>query len=277
MKLLLVGLAVIQFILAGPLPKEYVENTPENLELIRSGNYKQDIETLGGQFEGDMVLEERQRRALLGLEKTGLINTDYRWPDGIVPYVLADGYFTQGQKDQIERGLKAIEDASCIRFVPHTNEENYVEIIGEPTGCWSQVGNLRRGKQQLNLQLFEPGVGCFRSGTVVHEFLHTLGFYHMQSATERDDYVLIAWQHIIPGMEHNFNKYGADVITNFGVEYDVVSVMHYNAYAFTRNGFATIIPYDISLIDGMGQHIGMTDLDIKRLNAMYECAPRDEK
>lgn len=105
------------------------------------------------------------------------------------------------------------------------------------------MGNLRRGRQQLNLQLFEPGVGCFRSGTVVHEFLHTLGFYHMQSATERDDYVMIAWEHIIPGMEHNFNTYGADVITNFGVEYDVVSVMHYNAYAFTKNGFATIIPY----------------------------------
>lgn len=32
MKLLLVVLAVVQLILAGPLPKEYVENTPENCE-----------------------------------------------------------------------------------------------------------------------------------------------------------------------------------------------------------------------------------------------------
>jgi len=275
MKVLLAVLAAVQLVWA--LPKEYVPNTLENLEMIKSGNYKQDIETLGGQFEGDMVLEEKQKRALLGLEKTGIINTNYRWPNGVVPYVLADGYFSQAQVEQIERGLRAIEDASCIRFVNRTDEVNYVEVIGESTGCWSQVGNLRRGRQQLNLQLFEPGVGCFRSGTVVHEFLHTLGFYHMQSATERDEYVMIQWQHIIEDMEHNFNKYDADYITNFNVPYDVVSVMHYNAYAFTKNGFATIIPYDISLIDGMGQHVGMTDLDIQRLNAMYECEVRNEK
>lgn len=97
--------------------------------LIQSGNYKQNIESLGGQFEGDMVLDERQKRALLGLEKTGLINTNYRWPNGVVPYVLADGYFTQAQVEQIERGLRAIEDASCIRFVQRTDEANYVEVI----------------------------------------------------------------------------------------------------------------------------------------------------
>lgn len=99
------------------------------MELIKSGNYKQNIEALGGQFEGDMVLEEKQKRALLGLEKTGVINLSYRWPNATVPYVLADGYFTQGQVEQIERGLRAIEAVSCIRFVHRTDESNYVEVI----------------------------------------------------------------------------------------------------------------------------------------------------
>ncbi len=54
-----------------------------------------------------MVLEEKQKRAILGLEKTGIINLNYRWPNATVPYVLADGYFTQGQVEQIERGLRA--------------------------------------------------------------------------------------------------------------------------------------------------------------------------
>lgn len=104
-------------------------NYLDTVKLIESGNYKQNIEALGGQFEGDMVLEEAQKRALFGLEKTGLINTNYRWPNGTVPYVLADGYFTQAQVEQIERGLRAIEAVSCIRFVPHTDEVNYVEVI----------------------------------------------------------------------------------------------------------------------------------------------------
>lgn len=55
------------------------------------------------------------------------------------------------------------------------------------------------GMQQLNLQLGDPGVGCFRNGTIVHEFLHAAGFYHQQSATERDDYVDIIWENIQPG------------------------------------------------------------------------------
>lgn len=99
------------------------------MALIKSGNYKQNIETLAGQFEGDMVLEDKQKRALLGLEKTGIIDTSYRWPNATVPYVLADGFFTQAQVEQIERGLRAIEAVSCIRFVPHTDEANYVEVI----------------------------------------------------------------------------------------------------------------------------------------------------
>lgn len=100
-----------------------------SVELIKSGEYKQNIEALGGQFEGDMVLDERQKRAVLGLEKTGLINLNYRWPNATVPYVYADGYFTQAQIEHIERELRLIEGASCVRFVHRTDEANYVEVI----------------------------------------------------------------------------------------------------------------------------------------------------
>lgn len=41
--------------------------------------------------------------------------------------------------------------------------------------------------------------GCFRHGTVVHEMLHTLGFYHMQSTYDRDDFVKIIWENIRAG------------------------------------------------------------------------------
>lgn len=94
------------------------------------------------------------------------------------------------------------------------------------------------GKQQLNLQLN----GCIWQRTIVHEFLHALGFYHMQSSTERDQYVRVAWEHIQEGLQHNFNTYDVDYITNFGFEYDIRSIMHYSAYSFTKNGFATLIP-----------------------------------
>lgn len=233
--------------------------------LIKSGKYYENIEQLSGQYQGDMVLSAKQERALKGMERTGLIDVNMRWPNKVVPYVLSD-VFDDEQKNHIVAGLRELERVSCLSFVERTDEVNYVRvnvrifvwikiprrsdvknaffgIQGQDGGCWSEVGYLNQGEQEVNLALSAPEVGCFRIGTIVHEFLHTLGFFHMQSATERDDYVTVPFEHIIAGLEHNFEKYPADMISNYGVDYDVLSVMHYPAYGFTKNGYATIIPH----------------------------------
>lgn len=71
----------------------------------------------------------------------------------------------------------------------------------------------------------------------------------MQSATERDNYVSIHWDNIQSGMEHNFDSYGPDQITNFGIEYDKQSIMHYGAYAFSHNGQPTITAHVSCILD----------------------------
>ena len=50
------------------------------------------------------------------------------------------------------------------------------------------------GAQRLSL-----APDCFQHGTILHEFMHTLGFYHEENRGDRDDYVRINWDNIIPG------------------------------------------------------------------------------
>lgn len=91
----------------------------------------------------------------------------------------------------------------------------------------------------------------------------------MQSATERDEYVKIEFEKIQSGTEHNFNTYGFDVITNYEVEYDYGSVMHYGKTAFSRDGSDTIIPLKDLKGETMGQRLRMSQKDIARLNSAY--------
>lgn len=88
---------------------------------------------------------------------------------------------------------------SLSRYTQNFRFSNYKSYLqGEDSGCWSYVGRSG-GRQTLNLQRSYPGNGCFRNGTIVHEFLHAAGFFHQQSAPERDDYVEIVWENIQPG------------------------------------------------------------------------------
>jgi hypothetical protein len=128
---------------------------------------------------------------------------------------------------------------------------------------------MRGGGQQLNLQPNSLETGCFRLYTIVHEFMHAIGFYHMQSATERDEFVRIAYENIEPGKEHNFNTYDSTVISQYKVEYDYGSVMHYSKTAFSINGEDTIIPKRDLGDNIMGQRIRMSDKDVARINAKY--------
>lgn len=164
-----------------------------------------------------------------------------------------------------------IEEVSCIRFKEAPADiTTFVNITGQAGGCFSSVGYLGR-TQSYNLQIYPLDSGCFRLGTVIHEFLHTLGFYHMQSDSHRDDYVEIRYEHIQSGTENNFNKYDDQTVDDFDQEYDYGSVLHYSAYAFSKDGEITIFPLREEAADIMGQRLGMSQKDINKLNIMYKC------
>lgn len=54
-----------------------------------------------------------------------------------------------------------------------------------------------------------------------------LGFYHTQSSPDRDDYITIEWDNIMPDKTENFLKYPESWVTDFNISYDYDSIMHY--------------------------------------------------
>ncbi|XP_013114101.1 seminal metalloprotease 1 [Stomoxys calcitrans] len=248
LKRLLVGAALMGLVWALPMVSR-LETDPE---------------LTAGYVEGDMVIDAKARN--------GLRNESLQWPDGIVYYKFFQ-QLDEPHHNHIIRGMKIIEEVSCIRFKEATPDiQHYVNITSLVGGCFSTVGYRSIGAQSYNLEDYPLDQGCFRLGTVVHEFLHTLGFYHMQSAANRDEYVFINETNIQSNSIHNFNKYNETVVDDFDEEYDYGSVLHYSAYAFSANGEMTIVPLKEEEASGiMGQRRGMSKSDINKLNLMYKC------
>ncbi|XP_029052414.1 astacin isoform X1 [Osmia bicornis bicornis] len=194
---------------------------------------KQHLWELSGLYEGDIMLVEGK-----DLSKNGLVNSAFRWPAGIVPYYIKEEDFDQEDIDLIEAAIKEYHESTCIRFRPFKKTDNdYISIEGKMSGCWSLVGRHVRG-QVVNLQ----NPGCVKHGVIVHELMHAVGFYHQQSAADRDEWVTINWENVKSGKEHNFNKYDNRTVTDYGIGYDYTSVMHYSSHAFSKNGEPTITP-----------------------------------
>lgn len=63
----------------------------------------------------------------------------------------------------------------------------------------------------------------------------------MQSSFDRDKYIQIIGENINPTMKSNFNKYNAWHLSHFKVPYDYDSIMHYDSYAFSKNGKPTMV------------------------------------
>lgn len=158
-----------------------------------------------------------------------------------------------------------IEKYTCIQFLPRKTEKNYIHIYSG-NGCSSYLGR-QGGRQLISLKR----KGCMSRGTIIHELIHALGYDHMQNHYDRDNYVYILWNNIYEPQKHNFLKVNPRLFSNFGTQYDFYSVMHYEPYAFTKNGRPTVVPKDATFNKIIGQRNALSSGDAERINNMYKC------
>lgn len=221
-------------------------------------------------FQGDISMSKtevvnllsagttRRKRAVMRKTSTNL------WTGGI-SYVL--------HRSIRGRAISAIRSAikewettlTCMRKwrdVTNTPKPRDYIYFFRGRGCYSQVG--RRG----GLQKVSIGNGCEYRGIAIHEIGHALGFWHEQSRPDRDQYVTIYWNNIIPAMKFNFRKYSVSRIDSLGVPYDYGSVMHYGATSFSKDGRSITIHANGKKI---GQRYGLSNSDKKQAQKLYGC------
>lgn len=232
--------------------------------VVLNANASRDVFELAGGFEGDIILQKASRAL-------GRRDKEARWDNGIVPYRFSSSSdYTKLEKKIIEEGMDMITEKTggCVKFVEKKKSHSNWINIRRGSGCSSLVGrSWYPGSQDVSL-----ATDCIHHGTIVHELMHALGFFHEQSRKDRDDYIKINYENMQPGMENQFRKETNE--RYFYTKYDLDSVMQYGNYIFSANGKPVIEARNgktlIHPANKPDEDI-LTDSDIKAVRSMYKC------
>lgn len=275
----------------GGFPGRYIE--AKTLEVAGEKINYQVVDDLAV-IQGDMILGKATdfEKAAANYKKAGLtvkgitcgaqasFLAEYigctKWDSSSISYQFANDWGSDAanarKRGQITSALQEISSKTGLRFV----ESNYGKYLyfQNSAGCSSYVGRDGPAGSPFQVRhivnLKEPtpqsNTGCFR-GQAIHEILHALGVWHEQSRSDRDNFVQISRDNIIPRTLYNF-----DIVNGINVgPYDLDSIMQYGCRDFgldrSRN---TTTPRDSTVpCSRLGQLNGLSDGDILSLLTIY--------
>lgn len=182
-------------------------------------------------IEGDILVDpisirkhwKNKRKNKAGTKAVSRLLRKKRWKGGIIPYEIDPEIPNQGR---ITWAINYYHTYTGIKLVPRTTEKDYVYFkFNGNDSCSSHVGR-KGGKQVINIPNWCP------SGSVVHEILHALGFYHEQSRLDRSKWIKVKWSNIKISKWPNFFRKWLGI--RYGKTFDFDSIMLYGSYS----GFA---------------------------------------
>ncbi|MEM9494558.1 MAG: M12 family metallopeptidase [Pseudomonadota bacterium] len=191
----------------------------------------------------------------------GVINRNWLWKDGIIPYSIEDGDFSTTELETIQAAIEELNSRTNLNITPKWTVQNHVHFIKDADMIAAGTSKVGRGRIYQRIRL-NDNVGA---DTIIHELLHAAGFWHEQSRADRDEYIEIKWENIIDGKESNFDKHVSD--GRQVTPYDRNSIMHYSGYAFSKNDEPTIV--DATTGEPVVRPGGLSPYDIDGINSLY--------
>lgn len=186
-------------------------------------------------LEEDMVFSRRNLNMLSNLDTSSNSNiprsasiittvpSAYYWPGGVVPYKMSIT-LSPSYRVTIARALEQISNCTPITFRYFSNDSSITDYI---VFNYSSVKNSSFVGRQGGPQ--EVKIKTNDEGTVIHEVMHALGFFHEHSRADRDHYISINTSNIRPDKMYNFNKYNVGYSGCDLGAFDFNSIMLYSS------------------------------------------------
>lgn len=231
-------------------------------------------------MEGDIVLGEAAEVEALSIQnevayrqqggkRDSLVPMSVVLPEGIwysslIPYEIKSKDFDAQAIRTIQAGIDLLNQKTNVELKLRTTEKDYIEFVrtnNPDIGGQSPIGR-QGGKQRIHLN-----PTSLSSGTVAHEIMHSLGFYHEHTRSDRDRFVDIKWNNIEERYKHNFFKQEASY--TFGV-YDVNSLMHYDGFSFATDTKKPTIVVRSTGQPAIAQRSNLSTGDVEGINAVYK-------
>lgn len=229
------------------MPYEDGENTPNDIsDYYRSPD--EDVE-MGSKFEGDILNESNHTIALWSRVGKKIV----------IPFIIdEDSNYSPNEIYKIFTAMEEIEASTCVDFKWAESQEDYLFIY---------AGNLYNSYVGRIGGMQPVSVRGSSKGNIIHVLLHALGIEHMHTHSNRDKFIDVIAENIRDDARENFNKNEK----NFSMNYDYFSIMHFGPFAFTKNGYATLMPKNSFYDKIIGQRNKLSPGDVRRIRKLYKC------
>jgi len=180
-----------------------------------------------------------------------------RWKGGVIPFEIDESIPNQ---KRILDAISHYHELTNIKLIPRTTENDFVYFKNNGSdGCSSFVGR-QGGRQVINVPDW-----CGK-GSLVHEIMHALGFYHEQSRPGRRKFIKVKWSNI--KFSAWFNFFLHPFAKGYGT-FDFDSLMLYPSYnSFAKDpNLPTMTKRDGSTFSA--QRSGLSSGDLSALNDFY--------
>ncbi|XP_074597719.1 zinc metalloproteinase nas-7-like [Brevipalpus obovatus] len=188
-------------------------------------------------------------------------NDHLYWNNHRIPYQIL-GNFSKKERALLAKSIKKFENSSCLKFPPKTRDDTHFFTFIHGDECKVK----KRSRNDFRMVIMNEK--CIAPRTIQHNIMHILGFSHEHTRSDRDKYVDINWNNIVPDKKRYFFVTKNNLL---GEPYDYDSIMHVaENYHSSNPDQPTIIPKKEGITIGRSRKLSSGDA--AKIKKLFRCS-----